>query len=212
VPDPDLSARPAPFTPGDRVAIMEILGGRTWTYRPVTVVQDNAHEVVLWLAPGTITRYPTGLHHRSDTFQKWLDLDWELGDKPWGPPGVLRISQPGRPYDVWTFPTDGNLSPWYVNLQDPLTRVDAGFVTMDHILDIVIAPDLTSWSWKDEAELEQAQDVGFYTAEQAATIRETGNQIIKTVEAGHPPWNTHWQHWTPPVGRGQWRESAHSRQ
>jgi hypothetical protein len=160
------------------------------------VIKDSPDEVALWLAPDTITRYPTGPQHGIHTVQHWISGDWDLIDRVWGPPGTLRLSRPGDAFEVWVAPGDG--SPWYVNLQEPLRRVRAGFVTMDQVLDILVARDLTWWRWKDEEEFDYAQQTGFFTAARAAEIRETGLGIIKAVEAGRPPWDPSWGAWSPP--------------
>jgi hypothetical protein len=203
VPDPDLHPdlddRGEPFAEGTTVSIVEVLNGQVWTVRPVTVLRDAPDEIALWLAPGTVTRHPTGPQHGQHTVQHWLTGSWDLGTKVWGQPGKLRLSRAGEPFDIWMSPQTGGRAPepWYVNLQEPLRRGNAGFVTMDHILDVLVAPDLSSWEWKDEDEFEYAQEVGFLTPDRAATIRETALRIIKDVEAGQPPWNTSWATWTP---------------
>jgi hypothetical protein len=201
MPDLDLGARSAPFMPGDTVAIVEVLNGQVWTVRPVTVLRDTPEEIAVWLAPGTLTRYPTGPQHGQHTVQHWLAGAWDLGTKVWGPPGKLRLSRPGDPFDVWMSPRSapGSPEPWYVNLQEPLRRVNAGFTTMDHILDILVAPDLTSWEWKDEDEFDYAREAGLLSPIRAAAIRETGYRIIKDIESGQPPWNLTWATWTPPT-------------
>lgn len=43
--------------------IAEVLDGDVWTVRPVTVIADSVDLIALWLAPGTITRYPVGPQH-----------------------------------------------------------------------------------------------------------------------------------------------------
>jgi hypothetical protein len=42
------------------------------------------------------------------------------------------------------------LAHWYVNFQRPMRRTAIGFDTFDLLLDLVIAPDLSRWDWKDE--------------------------------------------------------------
>jgi hypothetical protein len=197
--DLDLRPRDEPFPPGSGAAIVEVLDGKVWTVRPVTVVRDTPAEIALWLAPGTVHKYPTGQQHGTHTIQHWLTKDWELIDKTWLPPGKLRITRPGDPFDVWTSPasSDRPPGPWYVNLQEPLRRVQAGFVTMDHVLDLVVAPDLRSWTWKDEEELAYAQHTGFFTAERTAQIRSVGEAVIAQLEAGTPPWDPDWSAWSP---------------
>lgn len=199
MPNFDLAERTQPFPAGSKVAIVEILHGKVWTHRPVTVLRDEPDEIAFWLAPGTVTRYPTGPQHGQHTVQQWMSRSWELTDKTWGPPGKLRLTRPGDPFDIWMSPVpDGRpREPWYVNLQEPLRRVNSGFTTMDHILDILVAPDLTSWEWKDEAEFAYAQEVGFLSAARAGIIREMGLWIIKRIEAGQPPWDLSWATWSP---------------
>jgi Protein of unknown function (DUF402) len=113
----------------------------------------------------------------------------------------------GDAFEVWVAP--GDESPWYVNLQEPLRRVGAGFVTMDQVLDILVGRDLTWWRWKDEDEFDYARRTGFFTPARAAEIRETGDRIIKAVEAGRPPWDPSWATWSPP-GAPPWFASAQS--
>lgn len=197
MPELGLGDREKPFAPGDVVAVIEVMRGKIWTVRPVTVVKDTPDEIALWLAPGTITRYPTGPQHGVHTVQHWITQDWELIDREWSSPGTLRLSRPGDAFEVWVAPGEG--SPWYVNLQEPLRRVQAGFTTMDHVLDILVARDLTSWHWKDEEEFGYAQRTGLYSPARAAEIRETGLAVIEAVEAGQPPWDPSWAAWSPPL-------------
>lgn len=139
----DLGERTVPFAPGDTVVVIEIMDGKVWTARPVTVINDTAEEIALWLAPGTVTRYPSGPQHGEHTVRQWIEGEWELHDRPWSPPGKLRLTRPGDAFEVWATPGmhhDG--TPWYVNLQDPLRRVGAGFTTIDHLLDLLVSPDL----------------------------------------------------------------------
>jgi hypothetical protein len=195
--DLELDERTHPFAPGDTAAIIEVLRGRIWTVRPVTVIKDAADEIALWLAPGQVTRYPSGPQHGRHTVQLWVNGNWELTDRVWGPPGKLRISRPGDPFDVWRSPEPA--SPWYVNLQEPLHRVNAGFTTMDHVLDILVSSDLSSWEWKDEGEFDYAQEAGFFSPTRAAEIRASGLRVIEAVETGQPPWDPSWAAWTPPA-------------
>ncbi len=196
----DLTDRTEPFTPGETVVVVEVMNAKVWTVRPVTVVKDSADELALWLAPGTVTRYPSGPQHGEHTVRQWMTGEWELIDRTWGPPGKLRLTRPRDPFEVWASPgMHEHATPWYINLQDPLRRVGAGFMTIDHLLDILVAPDLRSWEWKDEAEFEYAQQAGLFSASRAAEIRAVGLDIVKAIEAGQPPWDPSWATWTPPA-------------
>ncbi len=195
----DLSDRANPFTSGETVVVVEVMNGKVWTVRPVTVIKDTPDEIALWLAPGTITRHPSGPQHGEHTVRQWIAGNWELRDRRWVPPGKLRLTRPGDAFEVWASPgmhDDG--TPWYVNLQDPLRRVGAGFTTVDHLLDLLVSPDLHSWEWKDEAEFEFAQEVGLFSSSRAAEIRAVGLDIVTALETGQPPWDPSWATWAPP--------------
>lgn len=38
----------------------------------------------------------------------------------------------------------------YVNIEEPWQRTPIGFDSRDHLLDIVVTVDLSTWHWKDE--------------------------------------------------------------
>ena len=80
-------------------------------------------------------------------------------------------------------------------MQEPLKRVESGFVTMDKILDLVITRDLSSWEWKDEEEFAYAQAAGLFDEAEAVAIRSAAEAIATAVDAGFPPWDTTWADW-----------------
>jgi hypothetical protein len=192
----NLTPRDQPFTPGQRTAVIEVTKQRIWTLKPVTVVADGP-EIVLWLAPGTPTRYPAGAQRGRHTIPRWLTGDWELTERPWSPPGKLLLTRPGDSFEVRVAPTDPQ-GDWYINLVEPYRRVHSGFVTMDQVLDIVIDRDLSNWRLKDEDELALAQTTGLYSQAEATAIRSTAKTVIAAIRAGTPPWNLTWTHWRPP--------------
>jgi predicted RNA-binding protein associated with RNAse of E/G family len=67
---------------------------------------------------------------------------------------------------------------------------------MDHLLDVVIDPDL-SWRWKDEEELEEAVRLGLLTRQAADGIRAEGERVIAQLEAREPPFCDGWERWRP---------------
>jgi predicted RNA-binding protein associated with RNAse of E/G family len=67
---------------------------------------------------------------------------------------------------------------------------------MDHVLDVVIDPDL-SWRWKDEEELEEAVRLGLLTRKAADGIRAEGERVIVQLEAREPPFCDGWERWQP---------------
>ncbi len=91
---------------------------------------------------------------------------------------------------------------WYVDLQEPLRRTSLGFDTMDHMLDIVISSDKSSWHWKDEDEFEEALAVGVFSAEEAQSIRAEGESVIQRFQSGQSPFYDGWEHWSPSADWG----------
>lgn len=188
-----------PFPLGEQVQIREVLDGKVWTVRPVTVVRDTDEELVTYLAPGTTTQYPVGVEKGEVVLDMWRTGTWELGPlTSWGP-GILRLTTPGAGFDVWAFwrDEDHTLSHWYVNVGEPFRRTPLGFDTMDQVLDVIVEPDLSAWRWKDDWELALAVDLGVYSEAQAAAIEETARAVIEAIEAGRPPWDTSWADWHP---------------
>lgn len=62
---------------------------------------------------------------------------------------------------------------------------------MDHALDVWVEPD-GSWTWKDEADFAEAQELGVFTAPEAASVRAEGERVIRA-----RPWPTGWENSRP---------------
>lgn len=82
-----------------------------------------------------------------------------------GREGGAYLLMPGVAHAIhlWWFPPDWRFGGWYINLQEPIRPTRLGFDSMDHILDVVIEPDL-SWRWKDEDELFDLPEPGWLSA------------------------------------------------
>jgi protein associated with RNAse G/E len=86
---------------------------------------------------------------------------------------------------------------WYVNIGKPLKRTAEGFETTDLALDVVIRPDFT-WYWKDEDEFAKLIEMGYYSEEFAAEIRNVGLAAIEQLESRSTPFDESWPDWSPP--------------
>ncbi|MFE1383538.1 DUF402 domain-containing protein [Streptomyces sp. NPDC058740] len=63
--------------------------------------------------------------------------------------------RPGSASNAFFVPDNAGgrqLRNWYVNFEHPTRRTEDGFDTFDLTVDLVVAPDLTHWEWKDEDE------------------------------------------------------------
>ncbi|MFI7009025.1 DUF402 domain-containing protein [Streptomyces sp. NPDC050145] len=187
--------------------------------RPVTVVEDSADLLAVWLAPGTECVKPvladgTPLH-REPLATRYTKPRTLLRDR-WLGTGVLKLARPGEPWSVWLFWERGwSFRNWYVNLEQPRTRWSGGVDSEDHYLDLSVYPD-RSWRWHDEDEFARAREVGLMNAAQAASVREAGRRAVRMIEAWGHPFPDGWPDWRPdpswpvPALPGDWdRTPAH---
>jgi hypothetical protein len=110
----------------------------------------------------------------------------------------LQLIEPGVAHAIhlWWLAPDWRFAGSYVNLQEPMRRAPLGFDYMDHMLDIVIDPDLR-WRWKDEDELAEAVSVGLVTQAWADEVRREGERVIERLERHQAPFCDGWEEWQP---------------
>ncbi|EMF01034.1 DUF402 domain-containing protein [Streptomyces mobaraensis NBRC 13819 = DSM 40847] len=190
------------WAPGDRILWRYRANAedRVHICRPVTVVQDTADLLAVWVAPGTACVRPV-LADGRPPYQEPLATRYT---KPrttsvdaWSGTGVLKLARPGEPWSVWLFwDLDWRFRNWYVNLEEPLARWAGGVDSEDHFLDIAVYPD-RSWEWKDEDEFAQAQRVGLMSAARAEEVRAAGHAAVERIQAWGAPFASGWEHWRP---------------
>lgn len=124
---------------------------------------------------------------------------WRLADAPWAFPFfAVSFAFPQTPYGIIiSYGSPGQLRDFYVNLQTPLRRTPVGFDYTDHLLDVVIPADRSSWRWKDEDELAEAVHRGLFTPQEAASFRHWGERAVEHVLLGQPPFDRDWSSWRP---------------
>lgn len=187
---------------GDQIILRYGSPGRPAWVGGVTVVEDSAECIVLYLAAGTPILVPVYLDGteipRAIPYEERYALEWRLGAGIWHSTARLLIARPGAAHafsafwkaDDWTFLA------WYVDLQAPFRRTADGFASEDYVLDIVALPD-GPWYWKDEDEFAAAQRVGRFSTEQAAAIRAEGEAVVEMIESRRWPLNAGWERWRP---------------
>lgn len=190
------------WSSGDVALLRYVDDGRVSRLHPVTVVEDSERAVALFLAAGTPIKVRHGLdgHEipRSLSYTERWSQPWTLGDGRWSQWQTLMLTPNGAGHSFWAvWDTNWRLHEWYVNLQQPLRRTGLGFDTADETLDIVIAPDLSRWEWKDEDELAEAVRLGRYTDEDARRIRREGDRALSSLTAREWPFDRDWSVWRP---------------
>ncbi|MEU9240838.1 DUF402 domain-containing protein [Streptomyces sp. NPDC048385] len=100
--------------------------------------------------------------------------------------------------------SDGHrLTNWYVNFQRPMRRTDLGFDTFDLLLDLVVAPDLSRWDWKDEDEYAHGRRLGVITEADHQAVEKARAQAVGMIEERRGPFTREadWRAWRPDPGR-----------
>lgn len=180
------------WRPGDAVVLRLVWRGRARNLIPATVVDDTEERVILYVAHGTVCLWPT----RSRAAELADGAGWGHAERVWR--GHALVFAPAgaahAPTAVWD--RDWAFRQWKINIQEPLRRTPVGFDTMDHILDVVVGPDL-AWRWKDEELFEEAVGLGVYSAEEEAAIRQEGERAAEALVQRMPALAKRWEPWRP---------------
>ncbi len=184
------------FEPGEAVALRDVLWGRIWAARPVTVALDDDDGWMFYIPIGTTWFGPPS--HEGAIRLKAPGAEWTLVERRWSEAHVLSFAWPGAGHAVLHF-WDERWRPrsWYVNVEAPLRRSEVGFDTLDHDLDVVIEPDRSSWRWKDEEDVAEGIALGVYTETNAEAFRMQGEAGLRRVLEREPPFDREWADWRP---------------
>lgn len=185
-----------------------------WTYtnpafpdlvdqRPVTVVADDDRHLAVWLAPGSRMLHQViadGSPIRSLEGSNRFTAPRAQAIRDWAGGGILAVFQPETMYSVWFFETGSGLrDSYYINIEVPYVRTDDGIETSDLVLDVVVSAD-HSWQYKDEDELEFAQEAGLFSANDVEKIRQAADDAVKDVTAWSFPFNANYEKFQPNPG------------
>ena len=176
------------------MALREIWRGRVWTAYPSVVAEDRSDQQLLYIPAGVELRYAVDEQGRE--LRLYADR-WNLGAHR-STRTFLSFCWPDRRHAVlavwdpeWAF------GGWYVNIETPLGRTATAYDYVDHCLDILIPPDRSTWTWKDEDELEEAVERGIFTPADAEAFRAEGLRAIDRIVQGEPPFDRDWSGWRP---------------
>ena len=114
---------------------------------PMTVIADTEQISALYLAAGTPIKNKST--YRSDHLPIG---EWELVDDVWRD-DLVRVKYAGDAHAYYAMWKGGRFNRWYINLESPYEDTPVGVDFTDHVLDIVVQPDLADLAWKDEDEL-----------------------------------------------------------
>jgi predicted RNA-binding protein associated with RNAse of E/G family len=184
------------FTPGATIVERGTAFGRIGYARPQIVVEHTPDLIASVIRVGSVG-YGILPKSRETAYEEALSGTLEWGMREWTTYNAVILVRPGDAYHVSAFWTpEQQFVGWYVNLQDPIRFTPLGYDTADHTLDIIIAPDMNGWAWKDEHEVPIAIELGLHTEEEMAEARRVGESVIAMMEAGDAWW-TDWANRPP---------------
>jgi hypothetical protein len=167
------------WRPGDTVAWrvrvrieIERPLGEVGIVSPATIVRDAADGVVAYQAPGSIMKRH---NHAAGGPRGRVVLGVRSGyeDIVWHRWRRLFLRRPEDEHMISLFfdsETDA-LRFWYIDLVTPLRRTAVGVEWVDHGIDVVVEPDLRSWSWKDADERDWCVEHGRDSRAEADHLR-----------------------------------------
>ena len=182
------------FRPGDPITLRELWHGRVFEARPMIVVQDEPDQAMFFLPGGVRCGIPIGDDGRE---RRLPDRAWHLEIRPRGNQPILSFAWPDTPYSALLWAAEDRRWVWYVNLENPLERTSIGFDTVDHVLDVLVELDGSSWRWKDEDELTEAVREGLFSVEEEADFRAWGERAVERIISREPPFDREWRAWRP---------------
>ncbi len=207
-----MTASDARWEPGDAVTMRETLEGRVWAARPMRVVRDDPDLLAFYIPSGTRWKRPVGTRPAIGATR---DDGWALVDAEWSGHGALHVVPPGRAHAWVAFwhGADRRFDHWYVNFQRSLTRTRIGFDYLDQIIDLIVAPDLGGWRWKDRDDFDAAEKLGLISRDEAEAVRREAEDVVDMIRRrklpfDHDAW-ARWQpsrEWTPPTLARGWED------
>ena len=158
---------------------------------PMTVIAHTERLTALYLAAGT------PIKNKSTYRSNHLPIGiWEIVDDVWRD-NLIRIKYAGDAHAYYAMWRGDRFHRWYINLESAYERTLIGIDFIDHVLDIVVLPDLAGWHWKDEDELTRAVAFGLVTQAQADAFYAEGERAIARLEARCSPFADGWESWRP---------------
>lgn len=178
---------------------------------PQRVLGDTGDVLTLSYWPGITSLAPTtwiAALAAGDQAVRKSDLDdlaagtWALGHYRWERTVVLSRFLTGEHFSVHCFQQADSGEPirWYVNFEVSFARRSGiGIDTFDLFLDLIVEPDLSGYSWKDEDEDEYAQGrrLGLVDDSLHALVDVARERALGLLQNCAGPFAGSWPAWAP---------------
>ena len=186
------------LTAGDVVIRRYFRGGHLIMAQAARVLREStADHILLWVPIGAgyaCLRHPDDTPMREEPIEHYVAAP--LVTTTWRHRDMLMLVRPGHAHSVWWFFDRGRFDGWYVNLEQPPQFWDDGNTafcdTIDHSLDLLVAPDGTS-QWKDEDEFRWATGrPGYWSADVAQAVLAEGRRMRLAAATRRFPFDGTW--------------------
>jgi len=198
--------RRRPFAAGETAVRRDMVRGEVWTAAPLRVVHDEPGGGLL------LTHWPGIECRAATTWIEWLTTGnesvrkqavpllvaggWRLGTWVWRTTAVLSWYGVDEYFSVHRFlDLERVEARWYVNFERPYRRTRIGIDTFDLLLDLVVAPDLSGWAWKDEDEYAQGRRLGLIDDAEHRRIEQARLRALALIESKGGPFAQDWSDW-----------------
>jgi hypothetical protein len=165
--------------------------GRVWSEQALRVVADTSEALVTACAPGAEARWPAlyakaradgDRSVRTEAFDAMATGEWELEPGAWQETELLLWKPPRAWFSINAFYTSAGLRNWYVNFEHPTRRTPDGFDTFDLAVDLVVDPDLSRLTWKDEDEYAHVRRLGIITDAEHQAVDDARAKVLEMIE------------------------------
>ncbi|MFD8421032.1 DUF402 domain-containing protein [Streptomyces sp. NPDC059466] len=124
---------------------------------------------------------------RTEAFDAMATGEWELAPGMWQETELLLWKPPTVWFSINAFYTSAGMRNWYVNFEHPARRTPDGFDTLDLTVDLVVAPDLSRLTWKDEDEYAHVRRLGIITDTEHQAVDDARAQVLTMIEEHSGP-------------------------
>ncbi|MEC3981750.1 DUF402 domain-containing protein [Amycolatopsis sp. H20-H5] len=166
--------------------------GSVGQHHPLRVVADDGNVLLGWIPAGTPiigSRLADGRRmHEVPLGERFRIPRIRVPDVWRGTSTLRRVADDEWSSVWWFFEPGGRFRDWYVNLEVPRGRTQAGPDRIDGILDVVVEPG-GAWRWKDEDEAAEAVLAGRLTTAELAKLRAEGERVGELAERGAYPFD-----------------------
>jgi protein associated with RNAse G/E len=200
----DAAAVPT-FPEGTTVVRRDTLRGKVWSATPYRVIRDTGAELAVALWPGVEMLSPStwieSLRTGDDNVRKQAIPNlaagrWALGRWVWQDTTVLARFEQGQHFSVSQFfDHQGRARAWYIDFIRPCQRTPDGIDTLDLLVDLVVAADLSAHRWKDEDEYAQGRRLGLINDALHRRVEAARQHVISLLESRQGPFAEDWSSW-----------------